>query len=100
MAVPLVWRQAVSGRIGPNATGRASAGEVEEVKAAPAEAHVELRVWEKLAAFRLGPSWIATVLRVSLPCPRAPSVTVRSEAAARCLGLLVILWVRLLGRAG
>jgi hypothetical protein len=55
MAVPLVWRQAVSGRIGPNATGRASAGEVEEVKAAPAEAHAELWGVEEVRGVPAGP---------------------------------------------
>jgi len=41
---------------GPNATERALAAEVEELKAALGEAHVELRVWKKSAEYRLGPS--------------------------------------------
>jgi hypothetical protein len=55
MAVPRVWRQAVSGRIGPNATERATTGEVEEVKAAPAEAHAELRNVEEVRGVPAGP---------------------------------------------
>lgn len=41
---------------GPNATERALHAEVEELKAALGEAHVELRVWKKSAEYRLGPS--------------------------------------------
>jgi transposase len=41
---------------GPNAAERALAAEVEELKAALGEAHVELRVWKKSAEYRLGPS--------------------------------------------
>ena len=41
---------------GPNAVERGLAAEVEELKAALGEAHVELRVWKKSAEYRLGPS--------------------------------------------
>ncbi|MBA2768642.1 MAG: transposase [Sporichthyaceae bacterium] len=44
------------GKAGPNAVERALAEEMEELKAALGEAHVELRVWKKSAEYRLGPS--------------------------------------------
>ena len=47
---------AAGGRAGPNAAERALAEEVEDLKAALGEAHVELRVWKKSAEYRLGPS--------------------------------------------
>jgi transposase len=46
----------VGGGAGPNAAERVLAAEVEELKAALGEAHVELRVWKKSAEYRLGPS--------------------------------------------
>ncbi len=44
------------GKGGPNAAERALLEEVEDLKAALGEAHVELRVWKKSAEYRLGPS--------------------------------------------
>lgn len=44
------------GPAGPNARERQLLGEVEELKAALGEAHVELRVWKKSAEGRLGPT--------------------------------------------
>ncbi|HZK50034.1 MAG TPA: helix-turn-helix domain-containing protein [Actinomycetota bacterium] len=44
------------GKPGPNAAERALLDEVEDLKAALGEAHVELRVWKKSAEYRLGPS--------------------------------------------
>jgi transposase len=44
------------GPSGPNARERQLEAEVEELKAALGEAHVELRVWKKSAEFRLGPT--------------------------------------------
>ena len=44
------------GRPGPNPRERQLLDEVEELKAALGEAHVELRVWKKSAEHRLGPS--------------------------------------------
>jgi transposase len=41
---------------GPNARERQLEAEVEELKAALGEAHVELRVWKKSAEGRLGPT--------------------------------------------
>jgi transposase len=41
---------------GPNARERQLLEEVEELKAALGEAHVELRVWKKSAEHRLGPT--------------------------------------------
>jgi len=41
---------------GPNGRERQLLEEVEELKAALGEAHVELRVWKKSAEHRLGPS--------------------------------------------
>jgi transposase len=41
---------------GPNARERQLLDEVEELKAALGEAHVELRVWKKSAEHRLGPT--------------------------------------------
>jgi transposase len=41
---------------GPNSAERALAAEVEDLKAALGEAHVELRVWKKSAEYRLGPT--------------------------------------------
>jgi transposase len=48
-------RQGVAegGKPGPNARERALLSELEEVKAALGEAHVELRVWKKAAEHRL-----------------------------------------------
>ena len=45
-----------AGRSGPERGERELAAEVEELKAALGEAHVELRVWKKSAEDRLGPS--------------------------------------------
>jgi transposase len=42
--------------VGPNARERALLEEVEELKAALGEAHVELRVWKKSAEHSLGPT--------------------------------------------
>jgi len=47
---------AESGPVGPNARERQLLGEVEELKAALGEAHVELRVWKRSAEHRLGPT--------------------------------------------
>ena len=44
------------GKPGLNARERALAEEIEELKAALGEAHVELRVWKKSAEYRLGPT--------------------------------------------
>ncbi len=44
------------GKPAPNARGRQLFDEVEELKAALGEAHVELRVWKKSAEHRLGPT--------------------------------------------
>ena len=44
------------GKPGPNAAERALLDEVEDLKAALGEAHIELRVWMKSAEYRLGPS--------------------------------------------
>lgn len=44
------------GKAGPNTAERALLAEVEDLKAALGEAHVELRVWKKSAEYRLGPS--------------------------------------------
>ena len=41
---------------GPNGRERQLLEEVEELKAALGEAHVELRVWKKSAEHRLGPT--------------------------------------------
>jgi transposase len=43
------------GKPGPNAAERALLDEVEDLKAALGEAHVELRVWKKSAQYRPGP---------------------------------------------
>ena len=45
-----------SGKPGPNARERQLLDEVEELKAALGEAHVELRVWKRSAEHRLGPT--------------------------------------------
>jgi transposase len=45
-----------NGKPGPNARERQLLEEVEELKAALGEAHVELRVWKKSAEHRLGPT--------------------------------------------
>jgi transposase len=47
------------GKPGTNARERALLEEVEELKAALGEAHVELRVWKKSAEHRLGPTRIS-----------------------------------------
>ena len=48
---------AEGGRVGSeNPRERAMAEEIEELKAALGEAHVQLRVWRKSAEYRLGPS--------------------------------------------
>ena len=47
---------AEGGPAGPNARERQLAEEVEELKAALGEAHVELRVWKRSAEHRLGPT--------------------------------------------
>jgi transposase len=47
---------AAGGAAGPNSRERQLLDEVEELKAALGEAHVELRVWKKSAEHRLGPS--------------------------------------------
>ncbi len=47
---------AENGKRGPNARERQLEAEVEELKAALGEAHVELRVWKKSAEHRLGPT--------------------------------------------
>lgn len=47
---------AENGKPGPNARERQLMEELEEVKAALGEAHVELRVWKKSAEHRLGPT--------------------------------------------
>lgn len=47
---------AANGKSGPNARERQLEAEVEELKAALGEAHVELRVWKKSAEHRLGPT--------------------------------------------
>jgi transposase len=44
------------GKAGPNARERQLLDEVEDLKAALGEAHVELRVWKKSAEGRLGPT--------------------------------------------
>ena len=44
------------GRPGSNPEARRLDAEIEELKAALGEAHVELRVWKKSAEFRLGPT--------------------------------------------
>lgn len=46
----------VEGGPGPNGRERQLLEEVEELKAALGEAHVELRVWKKSAEHRLGPT--------------------------------------------
>jgi transposase len=53
-------RQGVAegGKPGPNSRERALLAELEEVKAAPGEAHVELRVWKRSAEL-LPPSRIS-----------------------------------------
>ncbi len=47
---------AENGKPGPNARERQLMEELEEVKAALGEAHVELRVWKRSAEHRLGPT--------------------------------------------
>jgi transposase len=47
---------AEGGPAGPHARERQLEAEVEELKAALGEAHVELRVWKKSAEHRLGPT--------------------------------------------
>jgi transposase len=47
---------AEGGKPGPNGRERALLDEIEELKAALGEAHVELRVWKKSAEHRLCPS--------------------------------------------
>jgi transposase len=47
---------AEGGKAGPNARERQLLDEVEDLKAALGEAHVELRVWKKSAEGRLGPT--------------------------------------------
>ena len=47
---------AETGKPGPNARERQLLEEVEELKAALGEAHVELRVWKRSAEHRLGPT--------------------------------------------
>jgi transposase len=47
---------AENGKPGPNAREGQLLEEVEELKAALGEAHVELRVWKKSAEHRLGPT--------------------------------------------
>jgi transposase len=47
---------AEGGKAGPNARERRLLDEVEDLKAALGEAHVELRVWKKSAEGRLGPT--------------------------------------------
>jgi len=47
---------AEAGKPGPNARERQLLEEVEELKAALGEAHVELRVWKRSAEHRLGPT--------------------------------------------
>ncbi len=44
------------GKPGPNPRERMLLDEVEELKAALGEAHVELRVWKRSAEHRLGPT--------------------------------------------
>jgi transposase len=44
------------GRPGSNPQGQRLEAEIEELKAALGEAHVELRVWKKSAEGRLGPT--------------------------------------------
>ena len=44
------------GKPAPNARERQLLDEVEELKAALGEAHVELRVWKRSAGHRLGPT--------------------------------------------
>jgi len=44
------------GKPGLNARERALLEEIEELKAALGEAHVELRVWKRSADYRLGPT--------------------------------------------
>lgn len=44
------------GRPGSNPQEQRLEAEIEELKAALGEAHVELRVWKKSAEFRLGPT--------------------------------------------
>ena len=44
------------GKPGPNPRERMQLDEVEELKAALGEAHVELRVWKRSAEHRLGPT--------------------------------------------
>ena len=44
------------GRPGSNSQQLRLEAEIEELKAALGEAHVELRVWKKSAEFRLGPT--------------------------------------------
>jgi len=50
---------AEGGRISDNPRERAMAEEIEELKTALGEAHVELRVWKKSAEYRLAPSRIS-----------------------------------------
>ena len=55
------WRAArpglaEGGRPGSNPRERQLLEEIEELKAALGEAHVELRVWKKSAEYRLGPT--------------------------------------------
>jgi hypothetical protein len=47
---------AESGRLKSNLRERALQDEIEELKAALGEAHVELRVWKRSAENRLGPT--------------------------------------------
>ena len=44
------------GRPGSNPQAQRLEAEIEELKAALGEAHVELRVWKKSAEYRLGPT--------------------------------------------
>ena len=50
------WLCAEGGKAGPTSKEDQLAAEIEELKAALGEAHVELRVWKKSAEYRLGPS--------------------------------------------
>ena len=54
----------VGGKPGPNAAERALLDEVEDLKAALGEAHVELRMGKKSAEYRLGPSEDLEVIRI------------------------------------
>jgi len=51
---------------GPNARERQLQDEVEELKAALGEAHIELRVWKKNAERRLGPSRVPGLAYLAL----------------------------------